>query len=90
MSLVNRGIVVLLCVIVLGLAGIVLAPYVNPDGFFSTAQARTQGEPVLDVTLVKALNAPGLKDVVILGDQKTFILQAKDAVYVYRVDYVRK
>ena len=90
MRIVNKGIVVLLCAVVLGLAGMVLVPLLNPDGFSATAQARQLGEPVLEVTLVKAIQAPALKDIVILGDQKTFILQTKDAVYVYRVDYVRK
>jgi hypothetical protein len=90
MKLTNKGIAVLLCAIVFGLAGIMLAPYVNPGGFSSTALAWAQTQPVIDVTLVKSIQTPGLKDIVLLGDQKTFILQTKDAVYVYRVDYVRK
>lgn len=90
MRLVNKGIAVLLCVIAIGLAAMVIAPYVNSGSFSTTAQAKASEEPVLDVTMVKALNVPGLKDIVLLGDQKTFILQTKDAVYVYRVDYVRK
>jgi hypothetical protein len=90
MKLVNKGIAVLLCVAVLGLLGMVLVPYLHPEGFLASAQARQAGEPVLDATLVKTIQAPGLKDIILLGDQKTFILQMKDAVYVYRVDYVQR
>ena len=45
---------------------------------------------VLDAKVLKKFEAPDVQEVVILGDQKTFVVQQKDMVSVVRVDYFEK
>jgi hypothetical protein len=57
-----------------------------------SAEARTEDQktPVLDVTLIKKIPVEKLRQVIVLGDAKTFIIQQTDQVSVFRVDYVTK
>jgi hypothetical protein len=56
--------------------------------FVQSAEARyEQSSRVLDVNLIKTVPADGLREIITLGDGKTFLLQQKDRVSVYNVDY---
>jgi hypothetical protein len=90
MNLKDIYIRVILTIIAVLLALILMRPQV--DLVLQNAEARTAtlGSPVLDVTLVKNIPVTGLRNVVVLGDAKTFIVQQKEQVSVYRVDYITK
>jgi hypothetical protein len=90
MNLKDIYIRVILTIIAVLLALILMRP--QADVVLQNAEARTvtQGSPVLDVTLVKNVPIDGLKNVIVLGDAKTFIVQQKNQVSVYRVDYIAK
>lgn len=55
------------------------------------AQRTTQNpEPPakqLDAKVIRKFEAPGVQEIVVLGDQKTFVVKQKDQVSVVRVDF---
>ncbi|MCD6384947.1 hypothetical protein J7M23_04135 [Candidatus Sumerlaeota bacterium] len=61
------------------------------DVFTSSANARLPKHkgPKVDVFPIASIPAEDIQQVITLGDQHTFILQLKDGVKVFRVDYVR-
>jgi hypothetical protein len=81
---------VILTIIAILLALVLLRP--QSDILVQNAEARTSGlqARALDATLIKKVPAEGLRNVVVLGDGKTFVLQQKDQVMIYRVDYIVK
>ncbi len=79
---------ILLTIIALCLVALVLQTGI--DVFSSSAEARTSksSKPNVDVFHISTLPAEDIKEVITLGDQHTFLIQLRDSVKVYRVDWV--
>ncbi|GAB4317047.1 MAG: hypothetical protein Kow0059_09910 [Candidatus Sumerlaeia bacterium] len=56
----------------------------------ATRSDATQTVKELDARVIRKLEAPGVQQILTLGDQKTFIVHQKDQVAVVRVDYFEK
>jgi hypothetical protein len=55
----------------------------------SPAEARSsKTSPKIDVFNIDNLTIDDMKEVIILGDQHTFLVRTKTGINVYRVDYV--
>jgi hypothetical protein len=83
---------VLLTIIAISLA--ILALHTAMDMFSTPVQAQRpintviKEGPAVDVLLIRDFPIDGLKNVYVLGDSKTFIVQKTSGIAVYRVDNV--
>lgn len=66
------------------IAGLLAMNLVKPSASLVATPAMAQGSNV-DVVSVKGYNVVGLKDVVSLGDGKSFVVSAPDKFMVYQV-----
>lgn len=80
--------------IILTIIAICLIALVLQTGFdiFTTpasARSSRQKGPNIEVFPIASIPAEDIQQVITLGDQHTFIVQLKNGVKVFRVDYVR-
>jgi len=85
---------VVLSVIALSLAVLALSSLLNLLSTPAQAQrpynvVKTEGLAI-DVLLIRDIPVDGLKNVHMLGDKQSFILQKSDGFAVYKVDYVER
>jgi len=84
----DRYVKVLLTIIAV-LLGLLVGKNLFYDSLSSAEAAKAREEVTsqkIDAQVLQKFEAPGVQDVIILGDQKTFIVRAKDYVTVVRVD----
>ena len=54
------------------------------------ARSSKTSYPKVDVFDINKITLSDIKEVIVLGDQHTFLVRTKDDIRVYRVDYIRE
>ena len=85
---------VMITVIALSLAVLALNSILDMTSGPAQAQrpyniVKTEG-PALDVLLVRDIPLDGLKNIHILGDKQTFVVQKSNGFAVYKIDYIER